>query len=57
MADLSEQKHDALRYLYKLCYRVIEQAQNNYRKNQVSEYKVCCLYWIKIFKSQNLGEF
>ena len=37
MADLGEQKFDSLRYMYQLCYRVIEQAQNNYRKNLVSE--------------------
>ena len=35
MADLGNKKYESIKFLFKLCYRVIEHSQKDYRKNQV----------------------
>ena len=36
MSDLTDKRHESMCYIFQLCYRVIQHAQQDYRKNQVS---------------------
>ena len=36
MSDLTDKRYEAILYLFRLCYRVIQLVQRHYRKNQVS---------------------
>ena len=40
MSELADKRYEALLYLFRLCYRVIQHSQSNYRKNQVC----MCMY-------------
>ncbi len=35
MSDLADKRYEAVRYMFQLCYRVIQHSQFDYRKNQV----------------------
>ena len=36
MSDLMDKRYESLRYIFQLCYRVIQHSQKGYRKNQVN---------------------
>ena len=35
MSDLMDKRYESIRYIFQLCYRVIQHSQKGYRKNQV----------------------
>ena len=44
MANLRDKRHEPLKHLFQLCYRVIQHSQYDYRKNQVRyEYECECV--------------
>ena len=36
MSDLADKRYESIRYIFQLCYRVIQHSQKGYRKNQVT---------------------
>ena len=44
MSDLTDKRHESMCYIFQLCYRVIQHAQQDYRKNQVGGVLHCVLH-------------
>ena len=44
MSDLTDKRYDTMRYIFQLCYRVIQHSQQDYRKNQVPRNNYSCTH-------------
>ena len=49
MSDLADKRYEAMLYLFRLCYRVIQHCQLDYRKNQVGVSIYTFLVWFLQF--------